>query len=618
MSAVERARLCVTKEWIVVDSLSNAATALHSSLFFCRTTGKIFEKQERPGLQDSVEYDTVVLGIVGVAELLLNQYLICIKTREYVGKLLQHDIWKASSFQIIPIKLQQSEKDTPKEKVSSELFLLTMLESALKQTDLYYSVSIDLTSSTQKVFVSTPSQMAQPLCLSADPRFFWNYRLIRPLVDRRLYKWITILIAGFIRCDLLTFNSKVVRYTLLSRISTERAGPRYHCRGANIQGRVANFVETEQVITYYEHLLSFRQIRGSIPILWKQTPNLKYKPKPQPLTPHTLEEFLKDYKEAEEINKANITSPFSTLVLHFEHLQQCYGPVVAVSLIDQKGSEATLGDLFQAGIKKNFTSDAADYIAWDFHHLCKGMRFDRVDQLVQRLGPFLERSGYFYTKLGDENFSPWVQKGCIRTNCIDCLDRTNVVQSVIALHVLTNQLRQLKIIDSDKTVKEFPMVYTKFSNIWADHADAISEYYTGTGALKTDYTRTGKRTYRGILVDGWRSLLRYWKNNFADGYKQDAYNLFLGKVDLQRYKSKETVPSYWNQLNWKERMAPFICLLCILFIVWSQVLQREMSFKLKIASLAASLGIFAREVAFIWSHGVHYALQPRLAVKQEE
>lgn len=59
-----------------------------------------------------------------------------------------------------------------------------------------------------------------------------------------------------------------------------------------------------------------------------------------------------------------------------------------------------------------------------------------------------------------------------------------------------------------------------FQNIWADHADYISIQYSGTGALKTDYTRTGRRTYLGALRDGANSLLRYYKNNLKDGFRQ--------------------------------------------------------------------------------------------------
>ena len=35
---------------------------------------------------------------------------------------------------------------------------------------------------------------------------------------------------------------------------------------------------------------------------------------------------------------------------------------------------------------------------------------------------------------------------------------------------------------------------TAFRNAWTDNADALSILYTGTPALKTDFTRTGKRT----------------------------------------------------------------------------------------------------------------------------
>jgi hypothetical protein len=35
------------------------------------------------------------------------------------------------------------------------------------------------------------------------------------------------------------------------------------------------------------------------------------------------------------------------------------------------------------------------------------------------------------------------QTGAFRVNCIDCLDRTNVVESALARHILTSQLTQV-------------------------------------------------------------------------------------------------------------------------------------------------------------------------------
>lgn len=56
--------------------------------------------------------------------------------------------------------------------------------------------------------------------------------------------------------------------------------------------------------------------------------------------------------------------------------------------------------------------------------------------------------------------------------------------------------------------------------VWSEHADLISKAYAGTGALKTDFTRTGKRTRGGAIDDFKKSAMRYLKNNFFDGARQ--------------------------------------------------------------------------------------------------
>lgn len=56
--------------------------------------------------------------------------------------------------------------------------------------------------------------------------------------------------------------------------------------------------------------------------------------------------------------------------------------------------------------------------------------------------------------------------------------------------------------------------------VWANHADSIATAYGGSGALKSDFTRTNERTRRGALEDGVKSVTRYLKNNFFDGPRQ--------------------------------------------------------------------------------------------------
>ena len=78
----------------------------------------------------------------------------------------------------------------------------------------------------------------------------------------------------------------------------------------------------------------------------------------------------------------------------------------------------------------------------------------------------------------------------------------------------------------------------KFKNIWADNGDHISLAYSGTGAMKSDFVRTGKRTALGALDDGILTTKRLFINNFRDGYNQDCHDYFLGNLNIKKDKLK--------------------------------------------------------------------------------
>ena len=64
----------------------------------------------------------------------------------------------------------------------------------------------------------------------------------------------------------------------LSYRSRFRTGTRFWVRGADVSGNVANFNETEQIIEVKGvGIASYVQTRGSMPFLWAQIPNIKYK-----------------------------------------------------------------------------------------------------------------------------------------------------------------------------------------------------------------------------------------------------------------------------------------------------------------------------------------------------
>lgn len=58
------------------------------------------------------------------------------------------------------------------------------------------------------------------------------------------------------------------------------------------------------------------------------------------------------------------------------------------------------------------------------------MRYDRLNILLDRVSAEQEEFKYFM--LLKDGIVVHQQDGIFRTNCIDCLDRTNVVQSLLA------------------------------------------------------------------------------------------------------------------------------------------------------------------------------------------
>ena len=84
----------------------------------------------------------------------------------------------------------------------------------------------------------------------------------------------------------------------------------------------------------------------------------------------------------------------------------------------------------------------------------------------------------------------------------------------------------------------------QFKLMWADHGDMISRQYAGTGALKSGFTRTGKRTLGGLIDDGLKSCVRYYLNNYEDGKKQDAFDLIT-----QGYTPPSVCLLYWSMAS---------------------------------------------------------------------
>lgn len=122
-----------------------------------------------------------------------------------------------------------------------------------------------------------------------DVRFFWNKFIQRDIITNQLTDWCVPVMEGYVESKSGGHVSgKLLEIAMISRRSRFRAGTRYaffsplflsfltsteryNMRGIDDDGNVANFVETEQIVTVDKYVLSFVQIRGSVPVFWEQT-----------------------------------------------------------------------------------------------------------------------------------------------------------------------------------------------------------------------------------------------------------------------------------------------------------------------------------------------------------
>ncbi len=348
----------------------------------------------------------------------------------------------------------------------------------------------------------------------------------------------------FIESREANFGDVSARLLFISRRGHLRQGTRYFVRGIDDAGNVANYVESEQITVQPDGAVtSYVQIRGSVPVFWTQLPTLKYSAK----------------IEFSAGAAANADAAFR----HFNQQAGLYGEVVCVNLINKTGGELRLGTAFEEAVAAVTPrlNNRVKYVWFDFHHECRKMKWENLSKLVNIVASDFDRFGYF--SVDAKGKIQTRQTGVMRTNCVDNLDRTNVVQSLFARRSILQQYQKTS--DSVLT-SPFDDFEKMFKNLWADNADAVSVLYSGTGALKTDFTRTGKRTKMGALQDGYNSGMRYYLNNFCDGKRQDALDLFLGKYTPDRTGSyyQSDGPAVGPQA--KNAAVRMICIILIIIL----------------------------------------------------
>ena len=409
---------------------------------------------------------------------------------------------------------------------------------------MYFSYTLNLTKTIQRNFVENFKSVIDPsflnnfetkkkfnqnsknLKLMSNSIFLWNYyhlKNIFPLVNNK--SWFIYIIYGFfhqVSCLIYGLNFLI---TVIGRRSRQFAGTRYLKRGINHKGYVANDVETEQILeeisnqnSNYPNITSFVHIRGSVPLYWYQE-QINILPKPE------IKLNLNDLE-------------FKSTKNHFNNLIERYGePIIICNLTKKKEKkkkqELLLNEWYEKSVnyinKKNneeYKDSYKKYIDISIYLISQTNLFAYI--------PYVQNKSILL-----------LQSGVIRSNCVDCLDRTNVFQQVIGTAVILIQLRYFGV-HIKEPLNENYSIFGVLTEIYKEMGNELSYEYAGSLAHKQTI-KDNRKKYKKIIQkvpEFINTFKRYFNNSFNDLDKQKGYNLFLGK-----YKVKNEKIDIWNMNN---------------------------------------------------------------------
>ncbi|KAF9056681.1 inositol/phosphatidylinositol phosphatase [Panaeolus papilionaceus] len=549
--------------------------------------------------------EKIIYGIIGLISLSLSDYIIIITGRSLQGRLMGHDIFRATDFDILPLSAVSTH--APPHPVESHL--LALVRSHLYGGNFLFSYTYDLTRRMQAQWETRDHDAAKALWQVVDERFFWNRFLHSKFIEvadanpsAPYGAFILPIMYGTFDIKPTFLHGRHMQLALISRRSRFRAGTRYFRRGIDHDGHVANFNETEQLLLVeaqtaagsvrisddsFATKLSFVQIRGSVPVFWSEISTLRYKPDLQ----------IMDLNETAKAMRTHLTEQ-----------NKVYGNQSLVNLVNQKGHEKPVKEAYERYVAE-LDLPGVKYQYFDFHQECKKMRWDRISILIDQLREDLDKNGYF--QIDGENTAPKrVQIGVVRTNCMDNLDRTNVVQGALAKWTLNRQLRDLGILSETDGVDDYEAFSKEFRDLWADHGDTIAKAYGGSGALKSDYTRTNKRTRKGALEDGYKSVMRYIKNTFFDGARQDGFDLITGNW-VPRKNPSSALFLVTDARPLVTRSMPAIASFSLFMICAGLTLPRTSDYSL-FYYFMLWFALFSIAMTFMFINGVDYVAWPKL------
>ncbi|GAB7346269.1 hypothetical protein MBLNU457_4994t1 [Dothideomycetes sp. NU457] len=472
-------------------------------------------------------------GLLGFIRFTEAYYMLLVTKRQQVAMLGGHYVYQIESTELVPLTNAPGTRFAQNRNPEEARFLAILNNLDLSKS-YYFSYSYDITRTLQHNIIRERQAMSEGTQRPGpdyNDMFVWNHHLLKPAAAalENVYDWCLPITHGFIDQASIDVFGRLIYITIIGRRSRFFAGARFLKRGVNDLGYVANDVETEQIVSELQTTsfhapgprffsnptyTSYVHHRGSIPLYWTQD-NSGVTPKP-------------------DID-LNLTDPFyQPAALHFDDLFERYGcPIYVLNLIkarERTPRESKLLGEFQNCIEylNQFLPDDQKiiYKAFDMSRASKTRGGDVIGTLENIAEDIMTKTGFFHN--GDTvDDAPNVQNGVARTNCIDCLDRTNAAQFVIGKRAFGHQLKALGVVPSTELEYDSDAINI-FTHMFHDHGDTIAVQYGGSHLVNTMATYRKINHWQSSSRDMVESFKRYYHNSFLDSQRQEAYNLFLG------------------------------------------------------------------------------------------
>eukprot|EP00754_Rhynchopus_humris_P017260 Rhum_TRINITY_DN14550_c19_g1::Rhum_TRINITY_DN14550_c19_g1_i1::g.97258::m.97258 len=475
---------------------------------------------------------TTGYGILGFVRFTKGYNLVMITKRAKVAQLGPHAIYEIRDTEVRPL--------APREKAGTftddEQRYRTLFTSVETQRDFFFSYTYDLSHSLQYNCQRQARQRTQdPRFAQYDDMYVYNSFLLNDFqkeLSECNSRWVLPVIHGSLSQKTVDVDGRRLRILLIARRSRYFAGTRFLKRGISEDGNVANHIETEQICYDSSSLAlcgtlglysSFIQLRGSVPTYWYQ---------PRLVEQNRLRPPIK-LGRGDPWNRAT--------KLHFAHLFASYGtPIVYLDLLKQKektpresqlGKE--IGSIIESINSKLPPDDRIRLIQWDFRHSSRIP--EKVNNEMASISEeVLSLTGMFRT--GGAGSSCTEQKGVVRSNCVDCLDRTNLAQFFVGKSALLQQMQYLGVGAGAcaASLADQVTMMDGLLELYLKMGDNIALQYGGSKAVTL-----------GLFNRGWSSwdlatsVVRYCNNRFWDNKKQESLNIFLGNYTTYVTKDEQ-------------------------------------------------------------------------------